>query len=178
MSASAPDTAAATGTCWFGDPQLAGDPPPELLGWLTEAGLLTRRLQRACGSGFRLEVIREIATAAAGADAHREVVLYCNDRPCIYAATQIPASTLAAHPWLARLGSMPLGEALHGRPGVERSAFEYAQLPSAGLPDDLLSGEDAAWARRSTFRLGAFELGVTEVFLHALSDVQRAQAAG
>jgi len=137
---------------WQPEPAAGGTVPDSVLaGWLAEAGLLTQRLRRACPDDFRVEVL-----------------LRCGDRACVYAVTEVPPATLAAHPWLAELGGEPLGETLQRRAGVSRSDFEFALLDPAGIA--ALAGIETApvWARRSRFSIDAAELTVTEVFLGAL----------
>lgn len=146
----------------------AEEPDAELSDWLHSGGLLTRRLRERCGSAFNMRVLSNAACDATAA-LHREVLLCCNDQPCIYAVTAVPAATLAAHGWLAQLGDEPLGEALQGRADVTRSAFGYALLPPQALPAQA-GASGPVWARRSEFSIGAANLTVTEVFLDALRD--------
>lgn len=158
---------------WRAQPQSGADAPdPELTAWLRWDGLLTRRLRERCGAAFNMQVLRNDACATTAA-LHREVLLCCNDRPCIYAITAVPAATLAAHDWLADLGDEPLGETLQGRADVSRSAFSYTLLQPQALPAQAAATEPV-WARRSEFRIGDTGLTVTEVFLAALRDCAQA----
>ncbi|MEE4184585.1 MAG: chorismate lyase [Gammaproteobacteria bacterium] len=165
---------------WLSAPAaLAPAPHSLLLSWLTEPGLLTRRLKAACPNRFRLEVLPGDASLL------REVALCCGDQRCIYAATEAPVATLAAHPWLQSLGAASLGETLNQRAAehgvtVVRSAFSFAHFGPTGLPAGLLAPAAEAWARRSQFLLDGAALTVTEVFLPALLDHEqgRLRAAG
>jgi chorismate-pyruvate lyase len=157
------------------------EPAPHslLLSWLTEPGLLTRRLQAACPDRFRLEVLPGDPSLL------RAVALCCGNRRCIYAATEAPATTLAAHPWLQHLGAASLGETLRQRAteqgvSVVRSAFSFAHFAPAGLPPGLLAPAAEAWGRRSQFELDGAVLTVTEVFLPDLLNHEqgRLRAAG
>jgi chorismate--pyruvate lyase len=154
---------------WFNEPGDAGAyPGPELYGWLTDTGLLTARLRQQCGNNFRLAVIEDYAGAEPGnnTDKLRRIVLWCGDRPCIYAETLLPQTTTAEHPWLKELGDEPLGETLQTRSDVNRGSFEFASLTAAQLPADIPAPTDGAlWARRSEFFVGNTSLLVTEVFL-------------
>ncbi len=148
-----------------------------LRSWLLTPGLLTQRIREAAGVGYRMQVLGERATPDGG---HlREISMGCGEMTWLYARTEVPATTLAAHPWLARIGSLSLGEALAARGGVSRSDFAFARLPAdtcvvrralevAGLPPQAL------WVRRSTFQAGegaAAWLGfdLFEVFLPAIA---------
>lgn len=165
---------------WLSAPAaLVPAPHKLLLDWLTEPDLLTGRLKAACPNRFRLEVL------PADASLLRAVALCCGDQRCVYAATEAPAATLAAHPWLLSLGAGSLGEALRQRASghsihIVRSAFSYAYFAASNLPEGLLAANAEAWGRRSQFHLDGAELTVTEVFLPALLDHEqgRLRAAG
>ena len=154
---------------WFSEPLCNGTvPPPALLDWLTDPGLLTARLRQQCGADFRLEVMQESSHQPVTREQGelRQIVLWCGDRACIYAETLLPASTIEQHPWLTELGSEPLGETLRSRSDVSRGTFEYALLAPAHLPVDLTGhNESELWARRSAFFVGGTSLLVTEIFL-------------
>jgi len=153
---------------WAAEARATGEQPNAgLIDWLHESGLLTRRLRKHCGSQFAMHVLHDAACQDAKG-LHRVVLLCCGDQPCIYAVTDVPASTLATHDWLARLGDEPLGETLQSRADVTRSEFSYALLQPEALPPET-GATQATWARRSEFRIGAAALTVTEVFLPALS---------
>ena len=144
-----------------------GTPNKVIQGWLSEGGLLTQRLRDNCGKRFKMRLL-DSRTGSVSAGLRREVLLCCGDNACIYAVTEIPATTLAAHAWLSKLGDEPLGEALRSRDNVTRSAFEYALIDAARLPADI-NPEQPVWARRSEFSIGGDALAVTEVFLPGLA---------
>jgi chorismate--pyruvate lyase len=139
----------------------------ELRSWLLTPGLLTQRVREASAGAFAMNVLSERSEAG---DHVREIELCCAGRAWIYAQTRVPASTLAAEPWLGGIGHTPLGEALAAHGAVRRSDFEYARLyddvdvvrealARRGLPPQPL------WVRRSTFALGPHTLTLREVFL-------------
>jgi len=154
---------------WHATLPAGPQPSAGLRSWLTEPGLLTARLRNNCVQGFRMRVLHD-AISNAGAGLHREVLLCCGDAVCIYAITDVPAATLAAHDWLAGLGEEPLGETLRDRADVSRSAFEYALLDPRNLPVEAGEQRAEVWARRSTFTIGTAPLTVTEVFLPGLQS--------
>lgn len=139
----------------------------DLRSWLLTPGLLTQRIRDAAGEDFSLRVLRE---GAAGAEHVREIDMRCGDAVWMFAHTRVPAATLAAHPWLATIGSRTLGEALAGREGLEREEFRFAQLyPDVWLADRVLRHAGIApqplWARHSAFRIAGSPFDLYEVFL-------------
>jgi len=153
---------------WSDTPDVSGhSPDTNTLSWLSEEGLLTRRLHDCCGSQFNMRVLR-YQSCSISAGLRREVLLCCGEQACIYAITDVPQITLAQHGWLAELGDEPLGESLQSRSNVSRTQFVYALIDPRHLPATL-AADSPAWARRSEFLIGADALSVTEVFLHGLA---------
>jgi chorismate--pyruvate lyase len=167
---------------WETEPDFAGRQPSDLIrSWLNEPGLLTARMRAQCDNDFRLEVLRDntpgtnqSGTNESGSDQselHRQVILWCDKQPCIFAETSIPANTATTHPWLRELGDEPLGERLQSQPDVSRSLFVYALVDISQLPAQLADcGETELWARRSDFYIGEDLLTVTEIFLPGITD--------
>jgi len=106
----------------------------------------------------------------------REVLLYGNGRPVVFAHSVLPRRSLQGE-WrsLGRLGNKPLGAVLFANPKVKRTPLSYKKLTAnhdlyqaalryaAGRPEYL-------WARRSIFSLNCASILVTEVFLPGLSS--------
>jgi len=169
---------------WRTHPQASGT----LRDWLREPASLTARLQR-CGR-FRVAVLRQ-RLGHANADERvllglrandpclvREVALYCNEVPVIFAHTVLPASPRGILcRWLARLGSRSLGSLLFAHPAFRRSALAYRAIDRrhplyagaaglcAGQPPSRLA------ARRCVHRFGPQRVLVSEVFLPAMETV-------
>jgi len=173
-----PDISADNNVHW--NSELAGD-AGSLQPWLLESGLLTARVQRHCSNSFRLQVLttddagagwlKQHADWAPCAGDRREIVMWCDDIPGLYAETVIPAATAAAQPWLRTLGTQPLGERLQLMQDVSRGNFEFARIPCNHLVPDswCANGVSELWARRSSFRFASGdELWVIEVFLKAI----------
>jgi len=151
--------------------------------WLIDPDSLTRRLQTACGGHFHVEVLNQCwnvplhneARAMGLADIRRalvrEVFLYCNDTPWVYARTVIPASTLSGRERrLMHLGSKPLGAVLFSDPTMRRDEMELACIrPGQRLfnraTQHLSKPPNTIWGRRSVFRLRHKPLLVSEIFL-------------
>jgi len=160
--------------------------------WLFDPASLTSRLMAACDGQFRVRVMsqawgtpmfnelkrlgmrhREMALI-------REVFLYCDNEPWVFARTVIPRSTLSGkQKYLANLGSRPLGAVLFADPDMRRDHFEVACMrPGEVLYShaNQLSCEqpEYIWGRRSAFYLSAKPLLVNEVFLPAIPKCPRA----
>lgn len=150
--------------------------------WLYEAGSLTRRLKRICGSEFGVRVLLEGEIPpfagernALGSAAFfvREVLLHKGGIPLVAARTVIPAATLRGkHAGLAHLGSRPLGEVLFACPRLERLKLEIARVPPAAWRAPAWHGEKAVWGRRSLYRIASGELLVAEFFLPAALNLE------
>ena len=101
----------------------------------------------------------------------REVVLYADHQPVVFAHSTLAAEHLRST-WaeVRMLGSKPLGALLFAHPLVKRKSLHYKALrnthplyqrAAAVLNDP----PPRLWARRSLFYLHAAPLLVTEVFL-------------
>lgn len=135
--------------------------------WLTTPLLLTHRVRDLHPGSFALRVVSERAD---GYGHVREIELTSQDQAWIFAQTRVPAATLAAHGWLARIGTTSLGEALAAHGKVRRSELEFAQLmPDLPLIECALQRSQlpaqALWTRRSTFFIDDAPLHLQEVFM-------------
>lgn len=102
----------------------------------------------------------------------REVILWCDNKPCIYAQSWLPQRSVEVLQPLATLGEQPLGEYLFQHPDLSRSAIEAVRLgfSSTALPQ---IKADLYWGRRSVFRLHNVSLLVAEVFLPETETLQK-----
>ncbi|MBM4209287.1 MAG: chorismate lyase [Gammaproteobacteria bacterium] len=138
-----------------------------LRSWLLTPGLLTQRIREAAGDGFAMHLLRE---ARIGDEQIREIDMSCDNEVWMFAHTRIPATTLEAEPWLGRIGTRTLGEALEGRAMLTRESFRYAQFyPDIWLVARALAHAALApqplWIRHSALRMGAAPFDLYEVFL-------------
>ena len=157
--------------------------PYNLLDWLLDPTSLTRRLQETCNGKFKVVPLSQKwqrpmlnESQALGVLPHevsfvREVLLFCDDRPWVFARTVIPVRTLSGpRRRLARLGKKPLGALLFADPTMRRSGIEIAAI-KPGQPlfqratSQLTNKPDAIWGRRSAFYLNNKPLLVSEIFL-------------
>ena len=153
------------------------------MSWLLDPSSLTAKLKRYCNE-FRVEVLGEQVELCHQLEANnvikeneqvlvREVLLYCDDVPQVFARSLLPLSTLTDDEQeLADLGSQPLGQVLFNNPSFERKNVEIAYFdqnsPVGQLVKTLdidITEEYLIWGRRSLFFVHQKPLMVAEVFL-------------
>jgi len=155
--------------------------------WLLDESSLTRRLQSACSGRFHVELIslgwqrpflneaQALGVSPRQRALIRQVMLCCDDRPWVFARTVIPVRTLRrAQRRLVHLGARPLGEFLFSHPALQRSPIQVARIAATSrLLASCAIADEAAWGRRSVFRLGGHPLLVSEFFLPAMPSFQQ-----
>lgn len=159
--------------------------PKHYLSWLLDKGSLTQKLIEKSGGDFHVELVEQRIQHIPLSERKalkipprrwaviREVILYGQHTPWVYARTVIPLSTLKGSlRRLHYLGNKPLGEQLFSNPTMRREPVEVAQLYTEQLPP-ALSTLPTAWARRSVFRLSNKPLLVSEIFLPAIIQSKR-----
>jgi len=148
--------------------------------WLFATGSLTARLKKHC-SDFRVEVLGQKVVLCSEHEANddiaageqvlvREVLLYCDDKPQVFARSLLPLKSLTGEEQsLAKLGDQPLGQVLFNHPDLVRKGIEVAcfEQPSSlfSLIEQLELPQTPVWGRRSIFVLNHKPIMVTEVFL-------------
>lgn len=157
--------------------------------WLLDPSSLTARLKKHCHE-FKVEVLGQKIEACSEEDACdiilagsevlvREVVLYCDDSPQVFARSLLPLSSLTGDEQaLAHLGSQPLGQVIFSKPNLVRSAIEVGcfnrNSTVAHLAEYLkLPKCSELWGRRSLFRVDNKPFVVAEVFLPNAFAYQR-----
>lgn len=160
--------------------------PENLKGWLLDPNSLTARLKSHCQQ-FRVELLGQhiepcqeneaVSLIPAGEQVLvREVLLFCDDKPHVFARSLLPLSSLTGDEQaLANLGTQSLGQVLFNNPSLKRQAIEVALFDknsavakmTAQLANSSISatGDDNLWGRRSIFVLEGKPLMVAEVFL-------------
>ncbi len=160
----------------FNNPKI----PKAYLSWLLDKGSLTQKVIGHSSGAFHVELVKQSIEAIPLSESRvlniaprrwgvvREVILYGQETPWVYARTIIPLKTLRGSlRHLHYLGNKPLGEALFSDPTMEREPVEVARLNQQQLPSRLQS-LSSVWARRSVFRLSNKPLLVHEIFLPAI----------
>ncbi|MFT4925384.1 MAG: chorismate--pyruvate lyase [Phenylobacterium sp.] len=154
--------------------------------WLFEQGSLTQKLKQHC-SAFSVKILSKqqrnlsakelIRFGYNSVDAKpvivqvREVLLYCDGKPWVYAQTLMPLEVMPPSVVkLTTLGEKPLGEVIFNEPGVTRSEIEVAEFSPQSEVAKLAAevdkvSERSLWGRRSMFTLDGYSLLVAEVFL-------------
>ncbi len=151
-----------------------------LLDWLIEPNSLTKRLKTHCKQ-FAVEVISEQVLPVQGyhnelfdkQSAHvrvREVILFCDNKPMVYAQSWIPEySQPHSNVDLSHLGSQPLGEVIFQDPHLCRQQLQVANFSTnqniTDLCDSFNLPQQPLWGRRSRFDLTDQHIMVCEVFL-------------
>jgi chorismate--pyruvate lyase len=161
--------------------------------WLLDEGSLTARL-KSHSEHFMVKVIGEQQQLCSAAEACdlikvgepvlvREVILYCDNVPQVFARSLLPLSSLTGEEQvLANLGEQPLGQVLFNNPSLQRLRLELSSFASnssvVNLATQLAAKHDDSetvntskiptqtlWGRRSIFMLENKPLMVAEVFL-------------
>ena len=149
---------------------------------LLDRGSLTAQVRAQASNDFHVELLAqhngrpspEEAQAlgmhrAAGAIV-REVKLYADQRPLVFAHTVIPlASVRGKYRHLLQLGTRPLGAALFSDPHISRGPVELTCLHAGDLLWDKVVADIKTpayiWGRRSAFYLAGRPILVSEFFL-------------
>lgn len=155
--------------------------PASLRHWLFETGSLTRKLRGHCRQGFGLELLgqsrrslmRDEGTALGIAARHlaivRQVRLFCDGQPMVFARSVIPLNSLTGDARrLDGLGARPLADLLFSDRRTQRTAMEFTRLKKSHrlykLAASALDIGHEPWARRTLFRFADQPLLVCEVF--------------
>lgn len=166
---------------WVFDVRLV-HPPSYLLPWLVDRGSLTIKLI-AASQEFRVQRLFQ-GVGMSLSDEYgvlnlsrpqkvklREVILHCDQAPCIFAHTVLPYSaTTKQWPFFNRLGEKSLGSMLFHDPAIVRYRMQFARLCAEHtLTRRIFSYLDLPvkplFARRCLYMRHGGELLVTEVFL-------------
>ncbi len=172
--------------------------PENLKSWLLDPTSLTARLKSHCHQfrvellGQRIEICQEgeaVALIPAGEKILvREVLLFCDENPQVFARSLLPLSSLTgAEQALSNLGTQSLGQVLFNNPSLERQTIEVAEFDitsSVGklakqihLSSQPLLSPENLWGRRSIFVLENKPLMVSEVFLPGAFAYQQTESS-
>lgn len=171
---------------WRQGAHLQRQMPGSLRDWLLDESSLTRRLQQSCAGNFHVELIslgwqRPLLDEAQTLGVRpwqraliRQVRLWCDDQPWVFARTVIPMSSLRGRQRrLVHLGTRPLGAYLFADPALQRSPIQVARVDSGSrLLAACPLSQATLWGRRSVFKLHNHPLLVSEFFLPALPPFQ------
>lgn len=162
--------------------------PPLLRDLLFDSGSLTLHLEQQCAGTFSLELLGQswqrpqfdevrALDLRPGAYAWiREITFQCNQHPCVYGRSIIPASTLTgAERRLGDWGQRSLGDYLFSTHRVRRGRFEIAAITPADrlfhiIKKNVASIDSELWGRRSLFFINHKPLLVVEIFLAGVDE--------
>ena len=160
-----------------------GDLSDHLKNWLLDKSSLTARLKKH-STTFRVELLGQQIEPCSAIEANkviqpgeqvlvREVILYCDNVPQVFARSLIPLTSLTGEEQqLANLGTRPLGQMLFNSPSLKREGIEISCFKQSSSVGNLCNKLGIAithnlWGRRSVFMLENKPLMVAEVFLPA-----------
>ncbi len=167
---------------------IAGEINDYLLDWLLDPSSLTARLKKHCQT-FRVKVLGQRVERCSEQEANadikqgeqvlvREVLLFCDDIPQVFARSLLPLRSLTGEEQaLAQLGNQSLGQVLFNNPELQRKCIEISQFEEDSSVRRVVSHynlpkKPVLWGRRSVFVLHDKPLMVGEIFLpgaHAYS---------
>lgn len=149
--------------------------------WLLDPSSLTAKL-KAHSDDFKVQLLgqREAPLLADEQDwlgpqpscIVREVILWCDQQPWVFARSVFPFSALAQQQLrLESLGDKPLGEHLFKQPDLQRSSLEVSSFSPrtkvGQLHQQLGFAPSTLWGRRSRFTAAGQHVLVAEVFIGA-----------
>ena len=138
-----------------------------ILDWLNEEGSITARI--SSDFKFKLEILSDdigmaedeeyLALDIALEEVRiREVILYGDLEPLVYARSIIPNLTASkGYPGLGTIGSKPLGDLLFQSDLFIKMHREFAQFQAPS--------KEVSWGRRTHYLVRGYPLSVMEVFL-------------
>lgn len=153
-------------TSWMSETDSLEVHNDEILSWLHENGSITSRIKSF--SNFRLKLLRDgpgkvnaneddLIISNYEENNIREVVLYSDEKPLIYAKSVIPVETINLG--LGLLGSLkenPLGDILFSDPEIEKKHMLFAKFQS---------NEKKFYGRKGIYTVKGYPFSVCEIFL-------------
>lgn len=155
--------------------------PADVYSWVYEKNSLTRRLRKAYGQSFAVEILFHRWKPAFLSECGllnlphqqfnliREVLLHADGKPLILARTILPEHTIKiAKRNLSHLGTRPLGEVIFSYPKLERLELNISNVPHSLWTQDLtnkVNVEQQVWGRRTVYAIQKQKMLVSEFFL-------------
>lgn len=149
--------------------------------WLYDSDSLTQKLEATC-ERFHVQIRQQRKTSSLDPSLSgyfakdsdillREVFLYCDNTPVIFAQTEIPLSTFTQEELkLTEIGTQSLGKILFQDPNMRRGEIEVTQFSKKAQQQKFhsslkLNCSHSLWARRSVFYINNKPLLISELFL-------------
>ncbi len=164
--------------------------PAKLHHWLIDTGSLTAKLRHLCHH-FSVHLIQQTQRIAQPHEARlleldpgaslidREVQLYCNTNPVVYARSLIPLKAISDRfQDLDAMGEQPLGEKIFSDPQLQRSPIEWCLLTYQHplfqhAIEKVTPPPLHLYGRRSLFYGAARPIMISEFFLPAILSLER-----
>lgn len=173
------------------------NPPPALRFWLSTRSSLTAQL-RTYSQHFSVQCLnqcrelclrdeyKEVGLSRRSVTPVREVLLYCDNDPVVFAHTLVTATSMMKNwPLFKSLGNASLGSSLFADPLVKRGKLQFIRLRAShpltqrihtSLPDENF-GNVPFYARRCLFQRKRGAMLITEVFLPKILNLQQRQVS-
>jgi len=153
-------------TSWMSEIKSLEVQNKEILSWLNESGSITSRIKSF--SDFKLKLLRDGPGEVDSADDDliisnykenniREVLLYSDEEPLIYAKSIIPLETIRLG--LGALGNLkenPLGDILFSNPEIKKKYMLFAKFES---------NKRIFYGRKGIYTVKGYPFSVCEIFL-------------
>ena len=153
-------------TSWMSETKSLKVQNKEILSWLNESGSITSRIKSF--SDFKLKLLRDGPGEVDSADDDliisnykenniREVLLYSDEEPLIYAKSVIPLETIRLG--LGVLGNLkenPLGDILFSNPEIKKEYMLFSKFES---------NKKIFYGRKGIYTVKGFPFSVCEIFL-------------
>ena len=153
-------------TSWMSETKSLEVQNKEILSWLNEPGSITFRIKSF--SSFRLKLLRDgpgevdtfeddIVITNYDENNIREVVLYSDEEPLIYAKSIIPLETIRLG--LGILGNLkenPLGDILFSNPEIKKEYMLFSKFES---------NKKRFYGRKGIYTVNGYPFSVCEIFL-------------
>ena len=153
-------------TSWMSETKSLKVQNNEILSWLNEPGSITSRIKSF--SDFKLKLLRDGPGEVDAAEDDliisnykenniREVLLYSDEEPLIYAKSIIPLETIRLG--LGVLGNLkenPLGDILFSNPEIKKKYMLFAKFES---------NKKIFYGRKGIYTVKGFPFSVCEIFL-------------
>ena len=153
-------------TSWMSETKSLEVQNKEILSWLNESGSITSRIKSF--SDFKLKLLRDSPGEVDAAvddliisnykeNNIREVLLYSDEEPLIYAKSIIPLETIRLG--LGVLGNLkenPLGDILFSNPEIKKEYMLFSKFES---------NKKIFYGRKGIYTVRGFPFSVCEIFL-------------
>ena len=153
-------------TAWTQELGSLGINDKNILSWMTESNSITSRIKSF--SNFKLKLLNDgpgeinnieddLIISNYEKNNIREVILYSDNKPLIYAKSIIPKETIThGLEILGNLKDNPLGDILFSDPNIEKKYMLFAKFKS---------NKGLFWGRKGIYTVNGYPFSVCEIFL-------------